>query len=57
MGGSALCLKDVFFKTRWIKNSLSFLSVPPLPPMPICKSWQLLGSVFEKQFPLFFAAI
>ena len=31
-GGSALWLKDVVFKTRWIKNSKSFLSVPPLPP-------------------------
>jgi len=32
LGGSALWLKDVVFKTRWIKNSKSFLSVPPLPP-------------------------
>jgi hypothetical protein len=32
LGGSALWLKDVVFKTRWIKNSNSFLSVPPLPP-------------------------
>jgi len=30
MGGSALWLKDIVFKTRWIKNSKSFLSIPPL---------------------------
>ena len=31
MGGSAVCLKDVVFKTRWIKNSVFYPS-PPNPP-------------------------
>ena len=29
-GGSVLWLKDYVFKTWWIKNSKSFLSVPPI---------------------------
>ena len=48
MGGRALWLKDYVFKTRWMKNSMSFLSVPPLPPGGNCRSPLTPPCLFEE---------